>query len=353
MSTPKLMKGYRSRQRRYDPNLPKLRWATPLNYARSALEDTARRVAESRKLFGRHFFRGDFHAHSQHSDGIGTVAEMAEMVRVAELDFQYITDHWGLTQARECQREGLWAGQEPGGGLGLHHLGILGLDHAFTPTKDQAADIREIRRRGGTVFIPHPAGWWPRTLYGEEQKKTLYALPDPLLLEVFNGAGHLISAHDKFDEIARDLWDELLMAGRNAVILSGTDAHSPHGVGIVWSGVFAPRCEPHAIEKALTAGRVFASEAPLLDLSAGRIGMGSCVRNRTALLRVKAVDSRGLLQVRLIADGRVRQVWHPDGAVVVERELRIPDRWKRYVRVEATAVDGRRAFSNPLFLAGK
>ncbi len=347
----KLISGYKDKQMMHNDSLQERRWETPLRYARLVVEATARRVAESRKLFGHKFYRGDCHSHSQHSDGIGTVAEIAAMASAAELDFQFVTDHWGVTQEAECRTHGLWVGQEPG--TQYQHLAVLGLDFAFEPQQDLVADYVQAGKLGATAFIPHPAGWWAKTVYSDEQKQAMFSLPDPIIMEVINGAANVVTAFDYTDQMAVELWDELLMAGRRVHVMGNTDAHAPHGIGIVWSGVFAANGSQQSILKAINAGRMFASEAPLLHLSVGRVGMGGRVaeRSKAGPLRLRVVDADGLMRVRIIADGRVRRTWYPDGEAKFEHEQALPSSWRRYVRVEAVSHDGRRGFSNPIYLA--
>ncbi len=347
-----VMEEFRDRpiRRRDAGERDELRRSKPLDLARSIVEHTARRVEASRKLLARAFFRGDCHSHSQHSDGIGTVAETAEMARAAGLDFQWVTDHWGLTQSAECRSHGLWVGQEPG--TEHHHLGILGLDRTFTPSMQLANDYARIVEMGGTPYIPHPAGWWPATVYTAEQKNALRLLPDGFMMEVINGAGNLATAYDYTDAAAVALWDELLCDGRHVHGMGNTDAHSPNQIGIVWNGVYAPRCDEASILQALRTGRSFASEAPVLDLRVGRTAMGGVIRDRATAgpLTLRVADAAGLLQVRIVADGKVRRRWHPDGQTLFAHEQPLPAYVKRYVRIEAIGMDGRRAFSNPVYL---
>jgi hypothetical protein len=348
--TLKLMPDYEAKQNMNRPDIDQRRWNSPLGYTRSVAADTAARVCESRKLFKFKFFRGCCHSHTQHSDGIGTVEETAAMVAAAELDFQFVTDHWGVTQAPECVLHKLWVGQEPG--TQHHHLGILGLDHAFVPTMNLVADVAEVRRRGGTPFIPHPTGWWPRRVYTEEQKLALRDLPTPFLMEIINGANNIVTAFDYTDQSAVELWDELLTTGRRIHAMGNTDTHSPHGIGMVWNGVLAPRCDQPSILRALSAGKSFASEAPLLHLAVGRTVMGGQVRDRADAGPAKftVADSRGLLRVRLVADGKVRKTWHLDGDTTLTADWNVPKSIKRCVRIEAISIDGRRGYSNPVYL---
>lgn len=330
-------------------NVVERRWGYPFWMCRAVVEDTARRVAKSKEQFPWPIFRGDCHAHTQHSDGVGTVAEVAMMVKAAGLDFQFVTDHYGVTQAAECRKYGLWFGQEPW--TEHHHMGILGLDFAFAPKNKLFEDVADARRLGATVFIPHPAGWWPDVVYKPEALAALEKLPDPLLMEIVNGANNIFTAFDYTDELAVKLWDHLLMMGKTIHALGNTDAHAPHGIGMVWNAVFAPKCSQDAVLAALRAGRSFVSEGPLVHLSLGKAQMGQAAKasGRSKPLRVTAVDSRGLGSARVIADETEIAYWDARGATKLEQSVAIPKTVKRYVRFEAIARDGRRAFTNPIY----
>ncbi len=325
------------------------RWDYPLRMCRWLAEESARRVKDSRRHFRWKFLRGDCHSHTHHSDGIGTVAETAAMVKSAGLDFQFVTDHWGVTQAPECKRHGVWFGQEPV--TKLHHMGILGLNHAFAPKMDFLVDVAEAKRLGATVFVPHPTGWWPVTAYNAEQKKILEKLPDPFLMEICNGANNIVTAWDYTDDSAVKLWDHLLSMGRVVHAMGNTDAHAPHAIGIVWNGVFAPRCEQKTILAVLSKGRSFVSNGPLIHIAMGRAQMGERAgeSDRRNPLKMTVVDSRGLTRVRVVADGRVVGTWHLEDAAKFERALRIPKSARRYVRVEVRSRDGARGYSNPVY----
>ncbi len=327
------------------------RWERPLRTCRFVVQDTARRVEESKKRFRKKFFRGDCHSHTMHSDGCGTVAETKEMADAAGLDFQYVTDHWGITQGPECKKAGLWLGQEPG--HHIHHLGILGLDYALEPGETLDSDMALIREKGATPFVPHPAGWFPKVVYSREMKDELYDLQTPFLMEIVNGANNVVTAFDYTDQMAVDLWDELLMTGRQVHAMGNTDAHIPHAIGMVWNGVFASKCDQPSIKKAMEAGKMFISEAALVDLTVGRVGQGGRVRDRAKAetAKINVVDSRGLLRVRIVGDGKVRKTWHLDGETEFKHEMKIAKSLKKYIRLEVISIDGRRAFSNAIYLA--
>jgi len=352
MKRPKLIPGRESSQFFRTPEHAHARMHQyPLTMCTLLAEDMAKRINESRKLFKWKFFRGDCHSHTQHSDGCGTVAQTAEMVKAAGLDFQFVTDHWGVTQAPECRKHGLWFGQEPT--TKYHHMGILGLNYAFEPQQDFLADMAAAKKAGAVVFVPHPTGWWPKTIYNDEQEQILEQLPDPFLMEISNGANNIVNAFDITDESAIELWDHLLMLGKTVHAMGNTDAHAPHGIGIVWNSVFATKCDQKTILKALCAGRSFVSDGALVHIQMGRTTMGrkASEADRKQTLNITAADSRGLAMVRLIGDGKQIGRWDCKDEPKWTRSHKVPKRIKRYVRVEVRSLDGRRAYSNPIYLS--
>jgi len=350
---PNLIPGYAEKQFRNDPEKYKTARAEyPLWLCRQLVEEMARRTAESRKLFKWNFFRGDCHSHTDHSDGRGTVAETAAMVKAAQLDFQFVTDHWGLTQTAECKEHGLWVGQEPV--TDLHHMGILNLGHTFVPQMNFLQDIADARAGGATVFVPHPAGWYPETVYKDHQKQILEQLPDPFLMEICNGAHNIVNAFDFTDESAIALWDHLLTLGKTVHAMGNTDAHLPHGIAMVWNSVYADRCEQPAILEALSAGHSFVSDGALVHIQLGKAQMGdrATAEDRNQKLAITAVDSRGLAWVRLVADGKPLTSWWCKSKPKFTKRLPIPATVSKYIRVEVRSDDGRRAYSNPIYLCG-
>jgi hypothetical protein len=327
------------------------RWETVLAASGMVVADIAARIRRSKADFPLPFFRGDFHSHTHHSDGVGSVAETAEMVKRAELDFQFVTDHWGLTQAPECREHGLWVGQEPT--TEFHHLAILGYGKVFTPGGRFLEDYKVLTEAGATVFIAHPAGWWPNTVYSQEQKDILRKLPTPFLMEICNGADNLVSAFDSIDDLAIRLWDELLCEGRHVYAVGNTDAHMPHGIGMVWNAVYAEKCEEAIILSEIRKGHSFISDAPLVYITLGGAKMGDLATDDDCkkALEITIADAGGLSELRVVADGHEIHYRLFRGDTKFQECLLLERRVTNYIRVEVRSRDGRRAYSNPIFLS--
>jgi len=311
------------------------------------------RIDATRKLASYDVSRGDCHIHTTFSDGIGSVADTAEWKEKAGLDFLFVTDHGTVAQKTQCVRyPNMWWGQEPG--TEYHHLGILGLDRKFTPRKDMVWDYNKVIELGGFPFIPHPTGWFPVTRYKQEQKDALDLLGDDFTIEVINGANNIFDCYDVTDEMSVELWDHHLSQGKTVRGMGNTDAHLHQAVGDVWNGVMLKRPTKSKVIDELWAGHFFASDAPFVNATSGKAGMGDALKKRrgsTVDVRFECVDSLGLQLVRVVADGKVvKEIW-PRHDQVVKGSHKLRFRGGRsYVRVECQARDGRRAYANPIYI---
>ena len=311
------------------------------------------RIDATRKLAGFEVSRGDCHYHSTYSDGIGTVAETAAWMEKAGLDFLFITDHGTVRQKVECVKyRNLWWGQEPG--TEYHHLGILGLDRKYDVQRNLARDYHNIIRLGGFPFIPHPTGWFPTTRYSQEQIDALDRLGDDFTIEVINGANNIFDCYDITDEMSISLWDRHLCRGKIVRGMGNTDAHLYQAIGDVWNGLLLDRPTRKRVLDALWAGHFFASDAPFIRLRCGRAVMGDSIKKRKGSqleIRYECVDSLGLQQIRIIADGKVVKELRPGNEQVVKGSYRIKfEGGHSYIRVECFARDNRKAFSNPIYI---
>ena len=311
------------------------------------------RIEQTRKLTSLKVRRGDCHMHSIYSDGIGTVAEIADWVEKAGLDFVFVTDHQTVRQKVECVKfKNIWWGQEPG--TQHHHLGILGLDRKYNVKHDLVEDYNSVIARGGFPFIPHPTGWFPTAHYAQEKIDALDLMGDDFTIEIINGANNIFDCYDITDDWSVTLWDKHLCQGKTVRGMGNTDAHLPQAIGDVWNGIFVNRLARKNVIEALWAGHFFVSDAPFINLTCGRSAMGDRVKKRkgsTVEIRYECVDSLGLQHVRVISDGKVVQELWPRHEQVVKGSHRIRfEGGRSYIRVECFARDNRKAFTNPIYI---
>ncbi len=108
-----------------------------------------------------HDIAGVIHVHSLHSDGTGTVAEIAAAAEASELDYVLLTDHDTL-RAKERREEG-WHGSvlllvgEEVSPLGQNHYLAFGLER---PIRHHGLSCQQIvdrvNEQGGFGFLSHP-----------------------------------------------------------------------------------------------------------------------------------------------------------------------------------------------------
>ena len=225
------------------------------------------------------WYRGDLHAHSEHSDGANSVDEIVAYTRDVGLEYFALTDHNTITHWDDLARldvEGaplLVFGEEItmyGG-----HANVWGLDGwiDFRGTNDDLVRrlIEDANRRGSMFSINHPDSPIP-WLHPDVQSYQA--------VEVWNAPWRW------FNEPALERWEAHLRAGRRMVAVGGSDSHcvppakmtQPNGPGepCTWVYVEGALTE-RAVLDAVAKGHVFISEGPtgpFIELRADANGDG-------------------------------------------------------------------------------
>jgi hypothetical protein len=248
---------------------------------------TVARVSKVRKARelpaarGMRWVAGDLHAHTVHSDGALTVAELAALAAGAGLDFVAVTDHNTVSHHPELTADGilLLPGQEVTTDRGhANALGAVGWVDFRRPPDEWLSTVDE---QGGLLCVNHPLGGdcaWLMPMTGR-----------PPLAEVWHSGW----------------WDRtwgaplawLLAWEPAAVPVGGSDFHTldrPERPGRPVTWVAVPEPTPAGILDGLRAGRTAISADP----------------HAPVLLRIEdrlvAVDADGALLVDLT--GRRRMV---------------------------------------------
>jgi hypothetical protein len=263
------------------------------------------------------WFAGDLHVHtsvgSNDTDGLGTVAFLADTARARGLDFVFITDHSNAAGSMDCEtgdvedcpnrgpefpaREAsdalsdaslaLWVGSElspiqsleenggPNGHIGCHPVAAAdfgGWEDAFVdrpPGSVSGADaLAQCQAIGGFSVVNHPdaiASWvaWDDTSDMFDG------------VEIYGGNAQF----DRQDEAAIARWMGLIAAGRSVVAVGGSDVHrfgtEPPGsfldpaLGYPRTSVWATSLAE--VPRALAAGQVVVHEPPsMVELLAQR-----------------------------------------------------------------------------------
>jgi len=316
--------------------------------------EKGKRLAASRKLFGRKLATADLHCHSMHSDGQSSVAENARRAKLVGIDMLFATDHGTIKQKRDTGRiaNATWGEESHAGGF---DMGLLQPKraHKYKPDQNAAVGFAEGRSLAPFVWAAHPVGFGPVNKTWSKKAFDGLCTIDDLAMEVLNGFDATRSYFRTGVWGAR-MMEALLQAGKSVTPVGTSDAHLLVEIGNSFTGVIGATKRPASIIKGLQEGRCFATEAPLVELTCNGKLMGSKLRPRrgSALkLRFRAADSFGLASVRVICDGKVVKEVNANGAPLVTGTVtRKPGSKRTYFRLEATAADDLRAFSAPIYV---
>jgi hypothetical protein len=198
---------------------------------------------------GRRWLAGDLHAHTVHSDGFLTVAELACLARERGLDFLAVTDHNTISQHRELATAAARAGilLVPGCELTADggHANVIG-SRSWIDFRRGADDwLADAEAADGLLSINHPLGGdmaWRRPMRTK-----------PPLVEVWH------STWDRLGLETIEWWD----GWGGGFPIGGSDFHVAFGrealpgVPTTWLEV-----EGDDVVDALRAGRIAISAAP-------------------------------------------------------------------------------------------
>jgi hypothetical protein len=212
---------------------------------------------------GARWYRGNLHAHTYHSDGANSVAEMAAEHRRRGLDFGAMTDH-NLVNPElmlGAHPDFLWLpGEEVTTQWG--HLNVWGLgaddwvDFRATDLAGMERIIAAARAKGALTSVNHPKEDGPDWIFP--------GFPDTDAFEAWQGPWFL----SNYGTLA--LWEEQLRAGRRPTAVGGSDLHRigtpdnpyPYHIGNPTTWVWAEELSIPAILAGIKAGHVFISAAP-------------------------------------------------------------------------------------------
>ncbi len=204
---------------------------------------------------GMRWLAGDLHAHTVHSDGAMTVAELARYAASRGLEFLAVTDHNTISHHRElpaaaaAQGITLLPGQEVT--IERGHANVFG-DVGWIDFREPPDEwLASAERGGGLLSVNHP--------YGGQVSWTAPMTRRPPLLEVWHWSW--LDPHWTTPLAWWQAWHP------DAIAIGGSDWHrpgsdAPPGAPTTW--VQCDGAEPDAVLAGIAAGRV--------AVSAGRQG---------------------------------------------------------------------------------
>jgi hypothetical protein len=261
------------------------------------------------------WYRGDFHAHTIHSDGHWDVPDLLAYARQEKLDFVTLSDHNTLSGRDEMIGSGAddlltLAGVELTTYYG--HALVLGLrrwvDWRVSPGERTMTDIlTEVEEAGGCFIIAHPLALGDPYCTGCDWLYTDVMPGKARRVEIWNGAW---GDSETRNEEALKLWCRWLNQGYRMVATAGSDIHDrpPHPVMYGRNVVYAQELSQSAIEEALRHGHLYLSAGPQVTLSAGENGMmGDVLTGRDIRVIARWANVPPDSELRWVVGGEVRQ----------------------------------------------
>lgn len=282
-----------------------------------------------------HWYKGNTHIHSTASDGGKTFAELARTYAGSGCHFAFRTDHWVTSAARADPQEYplLWLdGMELDGtdDAGVYyHVVALGSLNGISQGLGMEAALRSAREQGALLVLAHPL--WTGNTFEDALRWHFDGV------EVYNHVCKFLNG--KGDGLA--YWNAMLSRYPNTLAFAADDAHVNPGdpePSQAWVVVSAPACTPEAILAALRAGSFYSSLGPeIYDLQLdGDLLTVACSPVKYARLVGPAYHGQ-------------RAASLPDQSLM-RIEFQISESWP-YMYLELEDDQGRRAWTNPLFIA--
>lgn len=280
----------------------------------------------------RQFYKGNTHAHSTQSDGRLSPEEVFETYRSAGYDFLALTDHWHVVSEQDYRGMLVVPGAEYDFDFQTQTLHLVclfqraGDARGISRGMSHQAVIEHVNRSGGVVIAAHPA-WSLNTpeflasLDGVEIAEVYNTMSD----EPFNGPrGN-----------SESLLDVTAANGKYYALVAADDSHPYRGEQCVSCiMVQAAELSVPAILEALRAGRFYATQGPEFH--------GISVEDGVITVETSPVCRVTFCSNLYWVDDRCRS-----GQGLTREVYRVRPN-ERFVRVQITDEDGKRAWSSPI-----
>lgn len=334
-----------------------------------------------------HWYRCNTHTHTSAppgSDANATPEAVADWYRAHGYQCLVITDHEFLTDVSALNQKYapqgnflVLSGQEITQAIqddthpqGVRHLHVNGINlnrsimplgypapaKGVAPAQTYTRNIDAIYSAGGIPQVNHPNLRWSVRL------QDLLPITQPFLLEVWNAfpSSNNWGGNDDAGQSpsTEALWDALLSAGKIVWAVASDDAHeyarpedplSP-SPGHAWIVLRAPSLTARSITKALRDGQFYASTGVTLDeYNADDHGISMTI-TPTPEWGAKGAAARGSTRY-------VTTFFGVNGRVLTEMSGLSPryqfEGDETYIRASIVDSDGRRAWTQPIFLDGR
>ena len=282
------------------------------------------------------WWKGNTHIHSTASDGAKNFSELAELYHAAGYHFLFRTDHWVTSDARSDTNHYplLWLdGIEMDGSDSTeagYHVVALGSFHGIQREIGLQQGLEATRAQGGLLIIAHPH--WMGNTFEDALRWQFDGV------EVYNHVCRWLNG--KGD--GGPYWNAMLTQYPNTFAFSSDDAHiksADPGWNGGWVMVNAAVCTPEAILSALKAGNFYSTCGPVFESIILDGNMLSIQCSPVRFARLVGPASCGA------------HAGSYNGSLLTRASFEIQPSWQ-YAYLEIEDELCRRAWSNPLFIAG-
>lgn len=278
------------------------------------------------------WFKGDLHAHTNHSDGSWSLQELAESARTYGLDFIALTDHNTISGLAEI----------PAASRANELLIIPGIElttfngHAVSLAANRWIDWRtghnertinsvaaEVRAAGSVFVVVHPDAPRDEICTG---CRWVYPDFDPQIAHAIQVWGGSHWNHpDEHNPGCLQLWKDWLNRGYRLTALGGTDTHGPDGWGDSsgWTYVWAQELSVDAILAGVREGHTYVSSEPRLNIRAQKEGLAADDCQTVRALWSSCPDA----ELRIIVNGETRHSERVGDSGEVEVTMLPGDLW--------------------------
>ena len=173
-----------------------------------------------------HIYPGAMHIHSLHSDGTGTIKEIASAAKKSGLSWIIITDHNNL-DAKEGMYDGVCVitAEEISPDNDNHYIAI-DLKEPVSPNMQPSEFIQEVKNQGGFGFIAHPDELIERKNTYPALRWTDWSMKDFGGIEIWNYMSDWVdyyNSEDTFEALKAILFRNHILKGPTAKTLAWWD----------------------------------------------------------------------------------------------------------------------------------
>ena len=281
---------------------------------------------------GRIAYKIGLHIHTQRSDGKLSYEDVIAEYKKNGYDAVAVTDHWKWNSNGEANGLTIISGAEyniggnNAGGIGVYHILAIGCESEPDCKTDDTVQglVEKIHEKHGIAVLAHPA-------WSLNSPEDLIRLEGVDMTEIYNTVS---GVHESDRPYSGLIIDTAASRGKIIPIHAADDSHYYDGTDncVAYVIAYAKSSSVDDILDALRAGDFYSTTGPDIDVKKGADG--------NIYIKTSSV-------VKIAVHSNI--VWaneHVTRGVGITEKIYTPKEKESFVRVEATDVYGRTAWSN-------